>query len=289
MISNPAYARNLFQHVLQTPSSEPFDPARLRQIEAHLDQLPVPEHGSRAYLDRHLPRLARTLALIPPPQSTSRILELGCYMQITPFLQRLCHYDEVRGAYYGTLGKHDHKTIDFPDGTFTCDVDLFDAELDSYPYPDNYFDTIVAGEIIEHFLHDPMHMLLESRRVLADGGILLITTPNVASITSVAKTLSGCNPQIYSSYKRAAPGEPWEIGHMREYTVNELTEIVQDAGFDIDTIFTTFLEEYEAHRSLLKWLELNGYSTENRGEQMWCLARKRGDRPVTRYPAFLYE
>jgi SAM-dependent methyltransferase len=288
MSSNSGHARNLFQHVLQT-SSEPFDPARLRQIEAHLAQLPLPDHGSRAYLDRHTPRLARTIALVPPPRSTGRILELGCYMQITPFLQRLCHYEEVRGAYYGAPGQVQRKTIGFPDGDFTCDIDLFDAELDPYPFSDGYFDTVVAGEIIEHFLHDPMHMLLESHRVLAEGGTLLITTPNVGSITSVAKTLSGNNPQIYSSYKLAEPGEPLEIGHMREYTVKELSEIVQGAGFDIESIFTTFLPEYESHRILLPWLEMNGYSTEHRGQQIWCLATKREGRPVTRYPAFLYE
>ncbi len=210
-------------------------------------------------------------------------------MQITPFLQRLCHYDEVRGAYYGTPGKVEQKTIDFPDSTFTCDIDLFDAELDVYPYPDGYFDTVVAGEIIEHFLHDPVHMLLESHRVLTEGGILLITTPNVSSITSVAKTLSGHNPQIYSSYKLAEPGEPLEIGHMREYTVRELSEIVRGAGFDVQSIFTTFLPEYETHKKLLMWLEMNGYSTEHRGQQIWCLAAKRSGRPITRYPPFLYE
>lgn len=286
--TNLSYARKLFSHVLES-SSEPFEADRLRQIEAHLTQLPVPAHGSRAYLDRHMPRLARTLALVPPPRSTSRILELGCYMQITSFLDRLCHYREVRGAYYGSAGGVDHKTVTFPDATFTCDIDLFNAELDRYPYPDGYFDCVVAGEIIEHFLHDPMHMLLESHRILVEGGTLVITTPNVSSITSIAKTLSGHNPQIYSSYKRADPGEPLEIGHMREYTVKELTEITVAAGYEIESIFTTFLPEYETHRSLLPWLELNGYSTEHRGQQIWCLARKRANRPVTRYPAFLYD
>jgi SAM-dependent methyltransferase len=288
MSSNPAYARNLFQHLLQ-PSSEPFDPARLRQIEAHLSQLPI-EPGAEAYLEKHTPRLARTLALVPSPQSTSRILELGCYMQITPFLQRLCQYQEVRGAYYGTLGHSIEKTIAFPDAPFTCEIDHFNAEADRYPYPDGHFDVVIAGEIIEHFLHDPMHMLLESYRILAAGGTLLITTPNVASITAVAKILGGRdNPQIYSSYKRSAPGEPWEIGHMREYTVHELTEMVQAAGFATESIFTTFLSEYEGHRRLLTFLDMNGYPTEHRGEQIWCLARKRGTPPVTRYPAFLYE
>src|SRR5262249_12855475 len=156
-------------------------------------------------------------------------------------------------------------------------------------YPDGNFDLVIAAEIIEHLTYDPMHMLFEARRVLADDGYLLVTTPNVGSITSVAKTLDGHdNPQIFFLYKRPRPNEEPEIGHVREYTVYELGEAVKAAGFEIVQLFTTFIDEYASHRPLLKLLEENGYSSENRGEQSWCLARKRSDLPLNRYPYFIY-
>lgn len=37
------------------------------------------------------------------------------------------------------------------------------------------------------------------------------------------------------------------------------------------------------------FLERSGYPTALRGEQTYCLARKRAHLPVTRYPKFLYE
>jgi SAM-dependent methyltransferase len=268
---------------------EPFDPTRLSAAETALRGLPMPDEEGRQYLAKHIPRLARTLALVPPPQTTGRVLELGCYMQITPLLQRLCGYREVRGAYFGPPGRIDHKTAHFPDGDFHCDVDHFDAERDPFPYPDEHFDLVVAGEIIEHMTQDPMHLLVESRRVLRDGGALLVTTPNVGSITSVAKTLDGHdNPQIFFLYGRPNANEPAEIGHVREYTAHELGEAVKAAGFEIQQLFTTFIDEFATHRPLLKLLEENGYNTEDRGEQSWCLAVKRSALPVDRFPWFIY-
>jgi SAM-dependent methyltransferase len=268
--------------------AEPFDPTEVKRFEEALAELPTPHDYARAYLSKHSPRLARTLALVPPPQSTSRVLELGCYMQITPLLQRVCGYREVRGAYYGEAGGLSQKTLPFPDGEFVCDVDLFDVERDAFPYPNGHFDLVIAGEIIEHLIYDPMWMLLEARRVLVDGGFLLLTTPNVGSITSVAKTLNGeGNPQIFALYKRPTEGEP-EIGHMREYGIGELGEVVKAAGFEVTKLFTTFMDEFASHRPLLKLLAENGFDTENRGEQGWCLARKRADLPVDRYPWFIY-
>jgi SAM-dependent methyltransferase len=284
--------RKLNYHLSSTEQAkfaEAFDAARLKQSEDALHSIPMPDEGAKAYLKKHIPRLARTLALVPPPQTTGRVLELGCYMQITPLLDRICGYREVRGAYYGPLGRTDRKTMEFPDGEFSCLVDHFDAERDRFPYPDGHFDLVIAGEIIEHLTYDPLHMLLEARRVLAEGGFLLITTPNVGSITSAAKTLDGRdNPQIFFLYKRPVPGEDPDIGHMREYTAHELGEVVKAAGFEVTQLFTTFIEEFSSHLPLLKFLEENGYDTENRGEQSWCLAVKRASLPIDRYPWFIY-
>ncbi len=288
--------RNLLRRInyhltaAQQPSfHEPFDATRLKAAEEALDGIPMPSEGARAYLKKHIPRLARTLALVPPPGSTGRVLELGCYMQISPLLERLCGYREVRGGYFGKLGRVDRKTVQFPDREFVCMIDHFDAERDVFPYPDEHFDLVIAGEIIEHLTYDPMHLLLESRRILQEGGRLLVTTPNIASITSVFKVLNGRDsPQIYPNYKMPLPGAEPEIGHVREYTLWELGEAVKSAGFEIEQLFTTYLEEYAATRELLPLLAAHGYSTENRGEQSWCLARKCSAFPVNRYPTFIY-
>ena len=81
---------------------------------------------------------------------------------------------------------------------------------------------MLACEILEHLSRDPMHMLMECRRVLIDGGALLLTTPNSVSLTSVGRALHGReSPQVFSKYPDPRKGE--QCGpHVREYAPREL-------------------------------------------------------------------
>ena len=131
-------------------------------------------------------------------------------------------------------------------GSLSLPVDLFDAEKDRYPYEDGRFETVLACEIFEHMLHDPMHMLIEMHRVLEEGGTLVLTTPNVASYLAVARVLeqSG-NPQLYSKFPYPL-GEfaETEVPHVREYTPAELREAVESAGFEVENLFTEVIAGY---------------------------------------------
>jgi pimeloyl-ACP methyl ester carboxylesterase len=267
-------------------------PQRYAEIAAFLRTLDQPDEGARQYLEIHIPRIARTLGLVPEPKSSGRVLEMGAYMQMTPALQCVLGFKEVRGAYYGPLGRTDEKRMTVGGKeVFRCFVDLFDAEKDRYPYEDCQFETVLACEIFEHLLHDPMHMLLEMRRVLEENGTLVLTTPNVASYTAVARLLeNSANPQLFSKY--ADPrGEfaDTEIPHVREYTARELREAVESAGFEIENLFTEVIPGYGTEKWVKEFLQRNGFSAEFRGEQIYCIARKRSALPVVRYPRFLYE
>ena len=120
------------------PSPAPPAPQPVRNPE------PVPiayiaswaEPAAREYVDTHQTRLAKTLAITPPGTAEDRILEMGAYLQITPGLHTRLGYGTVRGCYYGTLGQSDPRRVTSTDGeSFECEIDLFDAEKDVYPYP----------------------------------------------------------------------------------------------------------------------------------------------------------
>jgi SAM-dependent methyltransferase len=256
------------------------------EAEACLRQLDVSGNDARAYFEKHLPRLARTLSLVPT--GSGSILELGAYLQLTPFLMDFCGYATVRGAHFGPAGYTDEKVARVNGKRIKIDVDLFDAENDPFPYDDGSFETVLVCELIEHLLRDPIRMLLECRRVLVEGGRLLVTTPNTASLTSVARVLHGySNPQIYSQYSVPTPGSE-DIPHVREYTAFELRDTIEAAGFEIETLITEPIAGLEENLPMWNFLEEQGYDTSLRGEQTYCVAVKREALPIDRYPKFLY-
>ncbi|HTS49751.1 MAG TPA: methyltransferase domain-containing protein, partial [Bryobacteraceae bacterium] len=174
---------------------------------------------------------------------------------------------------------------------FACDVDLFDAEKDRFPYADSYFSTVLCCELIEHLTADPMHMLSEINRILKPGGHLVLTTPNLASLGSIAAVLDGYHPGFFPAYIRPrAEGQEPEARHNREYTPREVARLLVDSGFEVALLDTgPFREEpkpeYEWVQHLLARYEL---SQDLRGAGIYAVGRKL--RAVCdRYPAWLYQ
>jgi glycosyltransferase involved in cell wall biosynthesis/SAM-dependent methyltransferase len=248
------------------------------------------EDGSRAYVETHITRLEKTLAITPHGTSSDRILEMGAYLQITPALKTRLGYGEVRGCYYGPKGRVNHREVTSENGEhFACDIDLFDAEKDCFPYPDGHFATVLCCELIEHLPSDPMHLMSEVNRILKPGGHLVLTTPNIASLRALAGILQGFHPMLFPAYIRPKESGETDARHAREYTAQEIKTLFENAGFEVTLLETgPFLEEPKPE---FGWVEhlLDRYflSREHRGDGTYCVGRKTG--PIRdRYPGWLY-
>ncbi len=249
------------------------------------------DKGAREYLEIHSTRLEKTLEITPAGGPDDRILEMGAYMQITPALKIRLGYDEVRACYYGELGKVDRKLVRSLDGEeFECDLDLFDAEKDRFPYDDGYFSTVLCCELIEHLPSDPMHMMSEINRILRPDGTLVLTTPNITSLRAIAAILEGYHPGFFPAYIRpAAEGELTDARHNREYAPRELVHLLLDAGFETTLIETgPFRAEPKPEYAWVdRLLERYGLNTAYRDEGIYVVGRKKG--PVRdRFPNWLY-
>jgi glycosyltransferase involved in cell wall biosynthesis len=271
---------------VEAPESETVAPPPLEYLESWADS-----EDSKTYLETHQTRLVKTLEITPPGGPCDRILEMGAYLQITPALKTKLGYGEVRGCYYGKLGRTDHKIVESAEGeTFACEIDHFDAEKDPFPYPDGHFSTVVCGELIEHLFEDPMHLMSEVNRILKPGGHFVVTTPNVAALRGISAILQGYHPGFFHAYIRpATEGGEVDARHNREYTPREIHQLLENSGFEVVRLETGEFRD-EPHpefgwvNHLLKtyWLE-----TDLRGDGIYAVGRKTGV-VRDRYPGWLY-
>jgi glycosyltransferase involved in cell wall biosynthesis/SAM-dependent methyltransferase len=252
----------------------------------------APDSAAKSYIETHLTRFEKTLAITPPGGSGDRILEMGAYLQITPALQTRLGYGEVHGCYYGPAGRVEPRTITSSAGEqFSCDIELFDAEKDRFSYEDEYFSTVLCCELIEHLREDPMHMMSEINRILRPGGHLVLTTPNIGSLRAIGAILEGYHPGFFPAYIRPpADGAEPEARHNREYTPKEIVLLLLDSGFEVTLLETgPFREEPKPEHAWVSHL-LDRYqlAQDLRGDGIYAVGRKIG--PVReRYPAWLYQ
>jgi glycosyltransferase involved in cell wall biosynthesis/SAM-dependent methyltransferase len=271
------------------PLSEPIPPEAVPD-DGYIRGWTAPDAEARTYVEAHLTRLEKTLAIIPKGGPGDRILEMGAYLQLTPSLRTRLGYGEVRGCYYGPAGRVERKTVSSEGGeVFECELDLFDAERDPFPYPDGHFSTVLCCELLEHLAVDPMHMMTEINRILKPGGHLVLTTPNLASLRSLSAILLGYHPGLFSVYLRPSGGEPKEARHHREYTPIEIHLLLTGAGFDVSRLETGPFRETPTPE--LAWVTdlLDRYRlpASLRGDGIYAVGRK--SQPVqNRYPSWLY-
>ena len=98
------------------------------------------------------------------------------------------------------------------------------------PFKDNHFSIILMSEVFEHLNFSPAGLLKEVRRVLANGGLLILTTPNVHRIENKINFFLGRS--IYADYQRYLVEAPYHY-HWREFDSAELTGILQQFGFQL--------------------------------------------------------
>lgn len=108
------------------------------------------------------------------------------------------------------------------------------------PYPDNHFDVIYCGEVIEH-LFDPDSLLKEAHRVLRPGGVLYMTTPNLFAWYNRVLMLFGISP-LFVEYStedasvgygilRRVKSSDQPVGHLRIFHPLAFRELQEKCGF----------------------------------------------------------
>jgi 2-polyprenyl-3-methyl-5-hydroxy-6-metoxy-1,4-benzoquinol methylase len=193
----------------------------------------------------------------------------------------------------GDVQRSEHKDFEDPDTGRKHRARLlgFNVESDIFPFSNSEFDVIMCFELLEHLQRDPMHMLLQCNRVLCLGGQLLLTTPNINSISSMWHMLHKKHPG-HCSY--LAPN--CYDRHNREYTIAEVTQLANIAGFDVKRVGTCLSSKNRLkHRLFHTYLRILGVTNQkwnHCGTPLMLEARKIADvtelAPEERYPSPVY-
>lgn len=102
-------------------------------------------------------------------------------------------------------------------------IKIVDYNLDKIspkiPYPDNYFDYIIASEIIEHIKPDNLPgLFIEINRLLNKNGLVVLTTPNKNSLHNLIFSKKYSSDKLKNGH-----------GHAREYSLSELHELINQS------------------------------------------------------------
>lgn len=268
-----------------------IDTEEIRRFLVHLceeSHHPLVDFWRGYWIDAgHIDRLLLLFQKLDPifaPRPS--LLDIGSFGEFPLILRKFYGLTEVHcNSYEGNFIAYGRgKILDKADPAVEIGILNYKCDVEREPlhHPDGSLDVVTCFEVLEHLRYDPMHMLLEIHRVLRPDGLMVLSTPNLSSWDSLEKLVLFRSPCLFSAYFADGSG----IGHCKEYTVEELWQIVETAGFAIQH-FETFdtLPPYNprtrTQRTVLdeirEILERNGLARgEQRGQTSIVHARKRG-------------
>jgi SAM-dependent methyltransferase len=184
---------------------------------------------------------------VPPSVRTPKILDVGCGQgELSSSIRSLLPEANVVGVEWSlSWCKHAHER----------GIPIVQASVDglNLPFSSQAFNAVIIKEVIEHLV-DTDYVLNEARRVLVPGGLLLVSTPNLAAWFNRILLLVGVQPIFSEVSLRGVYGRPGSdpVGHLRLFTKRALVELFAAHGFAQITVVGAVF-----HRTPrgLRWLD----------------------------------
>jgi SAM-dependent methyltransferase len=108
------------------------------------------------------------------------------------------------------------------------DLEVVEGNVELSDLPWSGVDAVLMTEVIEHFNFHPVPTMRKVHDILAPGGRLFLSTPDAASWGRVD------DPYLdYRDMPQADPSLPTADRHVYQFTRDELTDVLEGAGFHI--------------------------------------------------------
>ncbi len=198
----------------------------------------------RDYLAHERERFLDVVSMWPePPGSGAKLLDVGIAYGFIPVLLNQVSGWECVGLEVGEnipIYCHLARAHNIP-------VHAGKLGVTPTPFLKETFQGILFSEVLEHLRLSPHLVLRELHRLLVPDGYLLVTTPHFARLANILKLLSGKNPL------EGFPDVPTDniteqLTHIREYTMLELKELLQETGFRVQkACYSSCMERGRPH------------------------------------------
>jgi len=203
-------------------------------LEGVVRDFPFPENAYEPeYLRKHMVRYRESCDLVAAAcPREGRLLSVGCepgHMEI--LLKEFYGFQRVAGLSYRASPEFVRRMGKFDIPVLQCDV-----EREPIPEGDGAFASVVFLEVLEHMFVGVPHALAEMGRVLAPGGTLVLSTPNLAQFRNRLKLAKGKSVNWPLDGAKMFFAKPVHLRHNREYTAREVSYLLREAGFLIDKV-----------------------------------------------------
>jgi SAM-dependent methyltransferase len=207
------------------PAAQPAGPGRLHDFYEHPGTTVSsgPDRGRR-----QAQMLAAALAERSGPQ---QIVDIGCGDgSATHLVKRLDPRNTVIGVDWSAMALVQARAR----GLLVIQGGV---DASGLPLPDASADVVVMSELIEHLV-DTDAAVEEARRILRPGGILLLSTPNLAAWFNRGLIGLGIQPVFSEVSLRGIYGRPGHqvVGHLRLFTRRALVDFLTARGFACERV-----------------------------------------------------
>lgn len=113
---------------------------------------------------------------------------------------------------------------------YNCQFVALDILREPLPFPDAHFQLVTFSEVLEHLPVERVNFVLsELARVVCCGGVLIMSSPNQASLENRLRLFRG------RSILEMPASSDGVFGHIRLYTPSEIESAMSRIGFSLES------------------------------------------------------
>jgi 2-polyprenyl-3-methyl-5-hydroxy-6-metoxy-1,4-benzoquinol methylase len=111
---------------------------------------------------------------------------------------------------------------------------IADIEKDIIDLPENYFDVIICGDVLEHLV-DPWATLAKLNKWMKSGGLLITSIPNIRELSALSKIY------IQGDFEYNPAGGILDKTHLRFFCKKNMKDMLEISGFKVRTMTPSFM------------------------------------------------